>query len=98
MNKKISLAVIAMFAVIMGLGAFAPVALAEKMPKVDLCHNDDGEDGIRGNSDDFWVQISVNGNSVDKHIANHFDVTDKHDFEIVDIPTQDECDALVNPV
>ncbi len=95
MNKTISLAAIAMFAVMMGLATFAPVALAEKMPKVDLCHNDDGEDGIRGNVDDFWEQKSVNGNSLDKHIANHFDESGVFDFEIVDGATQATCDALV---
>ncbi|HUT06583.1 MAG TPA: hypothetical protein VMW74_07855 [Nitrosopumilaceae archaeon] len=95
MNKTISLAAIAMFAVIMGLGAFAPAVLAEKMPKVDLCHNDDGEDGIRGNVDDFWEQKSVNGNSLDKHIANHFDENNVFDFEVVDGATQATCDALV---
>jgi len=95
MNKPISLAAIAMFAVIMGLGVFAPAIFAEKMLKVDLCHNDDGDDGIRGNVDDFWEQISVNGNSLDKHIANHFDESGVFDFEIVDGATQATCDALV---
>jgi len=95
MNKTISLTAIAMFAVMMGLATFAPVALAEKMPKVDLCHNDDGEDGIRGNVDDFWEQISVNGNSLDKHISNHFDESGVFDFEIVDGATQTTCDDLV---
>lgn len=84
-----------MFAVIMGMGAFASTALAEKMPQVDLCHNDDGEDGIRGNADDFWEQKSVNGNSLDKHIANHFDENGVFDFEVVDGATQAQCDALV---
>ncbi len=95
MNKTISLAAIAMFAVMMGLATFAPVALAEKMEKVILCHNDDGEDGIRGNVDDFWEQKSVNGNSLDKHVANHFDENGVFDFEIVDGDTQGTCDALV---
>ena len=84
-----------MFAVIMGLGAFSQSALAEKMDRVDLCHNDDGADGIRGNVDDFWEQKSVNGNSLDKHMANHFDENNVFDFEIVDDATQLACDALV---
>jgi hypothetical protein len=84
-----------MFAVIMGMGAFAPAAFSEKMDKVNLCHNDDGADGIRGNVDDFWEQKSVNGNSLDKHIANHFDANGVFDFEIVDGATQAACDALV---
>ena len=95
MNKTISLAAIAMFAVIMGLGAFAPAVLAAPMEKVDLCHNDDGADGIRGNVDDFWEQKSVNGNSLDKHKTNHFDENGVFDFEIVDEATQLACDALV---
>jgi len=95
MNKKISLAAIAMVAVIMGLGAFAPAVLAEKMPQVDICHNDDGEDGIRGNADDFWEQKFVNGNAVTKHIANHFDTDDQFDFAVVDGDTQTLCTALV---
>ena len=94
MNKTISLAAIAMVAVIMGMGAFAPAAFSEKMDKVDLCHNDDGADGIRGNVDDFWEQKSVNGNSLDKHIANHFDENNVFDFEVT-AETQAACDALV---
>jgi len=95
MNKTISFVAIAMFAAIMGLGAFAPAAMAAPMEKVDLCHNDDGEDGIRGTVDDFWEQKSINGNALNKHIANHFDENLVFDFEIVDGTTQAECDALV---
>jgi hypothetical protein len=95
MNKITTLAAISMFAVIMGMGAFAQNAWATPMPKVDLCHNDDGADGIRGNADDFWEQKSVNGNALDKHIANHFDTSGQHDFEIGVGGTQAECDALI---
>jgi hypothetical protein len=99
MNKITTLAAISMFAVMMGLGAFAPAAFSEKMDRVSICHNDDGADGIRGTVDDFWEQKSVNGNSLDKHMANHFDVDGVHDFEVdtsaVDTPTQVLCDALV---
>jgi len=91
MNKTISLAAIAMFAVMMGLAAFAPAALAEKPLKVNLCHNDEGDDGERGTLDDSWVQISISEKAKQKHIENH------GDFEIVDDASQAQCDALVNP-
>ena len=88
-----------MFAVIMGMGAFAPAALAAPMEKVVLCHNDDGEDGIRGNVDDFWEQKSINGNALDKHTTNHADVNGQQDFEVdtsaADTDSQILCDALV---
>ena len=83
MNKITTLAAISMFAVIMGLGAFAPSVFAVPMPQIEICHNDDGEDGIRGNADDFWEQKFVNGNSVAKHEANHADVSGQPDFKIL---------------
>ena len=47
MNKKYALPVIAMFAVVMGMSAFAPDAMAVKNadhnPKVTICHFDFNE-------------------------------------------------------
>ncbi|MDH3825755.1 MAG: hypothetical protein OES14_08185 [Nitrosopumilus sp.] len=82
MNKKISLAATGVFAVLMGL-AFMPAGIAAPMPQVEICHNDDGEDGIRGTEDDYWEQKFVNGNAVDKHIANHADASGQSDFKIL---------------
>ena len=40
-------------------------AMAERLPKADICHYD--ADG------GYWVLINVNGNSVPSHYANHDD-------------------------
>ena len=68
------------------------------MDKVSICHNDDGEDGIRGNADGYLEQKTVNGNSLEKNKANHFDADDVYDFEVdtyaLDTESQIACDNL----
>ena len=95
MNTKLALTAITLVAVIMGLGVVAPAVSAVKMPQVDICHNDDGVDGIRGNADDGWEQKFINGNAVSKHVANHFDTNGVFDFAVVDAGTQATCTALI---
>jgi hypothetical protein len=102
MNKTLTFAAITLVAVVMGLSALAPAVSAEKLPQVEICHNDDGEDGIRGTADDFWEQKFVNGNAVDKHVANHFDdlgtedvADDVFDFQIGVGGSEADCDDLI---
>ena len=76
MNKTIALAAIVMVAVVMGMSAFAPTAMAVRgVPSADfvVCHRggvatpDDG-------SDDEWVVMNLpNQRSLDKHV-DHGDV------------------------
>ncbi len=87
MNKTISLAAIAMVAVIMGMSAFAPAAMAEK-PEVSqrVCHLDhdvDG-DGIKdeGAFDIAWVALIPNSHgAVNGHVNGHGDTLINDDDE-----------------
>ena len=84
MNKTISLAAIAMVAVVMGMSAFAP-AMAEKPTEVEVCHfDDDGSISI----------ITVNTNAVKAHTGgpNH----DGHDGDY--LITEDTADCPVRDV
>ena len=65
MNKTISLAAIAMVAVIMGMSAFAPAAMANpnnnhNAASVDLCHKD-----VSGTGD--WEVITKNEHAAAAH-------------------------------
>ncbi len=95
MNTKLSIAAITLVAVIMGLSVLAPAVASGPQGKTDLCHNDDGDDGIRGNADDFWETINVNQHSVVKHELNHADINGVKDFAIPVSGTQAECDILI---
>ena len=95
MNTTLALTAITLVAVIMGLGVLAPAVAAGPQVKTDLCHNDDGDDGIRGNIDDFWEIINVNGHAVAKHVLNHADINGVNDFAIGLPGTQEACDALI---
>ena len=77
---------ISMLCVVLVIG-FAGTAFAGKMEKVDICHNGsvytgDTSDGAEYDPDawehgSFVINISENGNAVDKHLDNHFgDTTD----------------------
>ncbi len=91
MNKTISLAAIAMFAVIMGMGAFAPAVLADKPTEVRLCHWGDGLDEIDP-ADDAWEVITVNSNG---HLNGHMDRhTDGTDFDVVLASDGSEDDSV----
>ncbi len=89
MNKTISLAAIAMVAVIMGMSAFAPAAMADKPePSQRVCHLDhdvDG-DGIKdeGAFDVAWVALIPNSHgAVNGHVNGHGDVLITSDAEAV---------------
>lgn len=99
MNTKLSIAAIALFAVTMGIGMISP-AVAVKMDRVEICHFSEEETVLDENEDPVvelaqWLRITINGNAVDSHIANHADENDQHDFAITDQPTSDACDALI---
>ena len=74
MNKTISLSAIAMFAVIMGMGAIAPAALAspndEHNPKNNaVCHfdTDTNDDGDLTVDDRAWIVKLVNKHALNAH-------------------------------
>ena len=90
MNKTISLAAIAMVAVIMGLSAFAPAALAEK-PEAqvveDVCHfdrdvNDDGVVEDVGSDDRAWEILSPNTHGAQNGHVKHGDDLINDDTEL----------------
>lgn len=67
MKTTLTIAAIAMFAVMLGISAFAP-AMADKetapgQKKVGLCHYDEDEDK--------YVQITVSEKAATKHMKNH---------------------------
>jgi hypothetical protein len=105
MNTKLALAAIALFAVTMGISMLSP-AVAAKMDRVEICHFAEEETVLVDTDGDGipdtpvvepaqWLRITVNGNSVDAHIANHADENGQHDFVIEDQATSDVCDALI---
>jgi len=82
MNKTISLAAIAMVAVIMGMSAFAP-AMADKPADVKICHFDN----------DLSVSIIiVNENAQQAHVgnANHVHENDAGEDFLIDDDDDDE--------
>jgi len=87
MNKTISLAAIAMVAVVMGLSAFAP-AMADKPAEVLLCHFD---------NDGSVSLITVNENGARAHVDNDHHVHENdlgEDFlidEDVEGQTSNDC-------
>ena len=91
MNKKYALPAIAMFAVIMGLGAFAP-AMADKPVDVLVCHFDiDGDVSL----------ITVNANGAKAHTgfgahAAHTNHDVGADFEVDGSFGQTEGDCPVH--
>jgi len=81
MNKITTLSAIAMFAVIMGMSAFAPAALASPNsdhndPKTDVCHfdRDTNDDGDTTTDDRAWIEKSLNKHALVAHIG-HGDYT-----------------------
>ena len=87
MNKTISLAVIAMVAVIMGLSAFAPAAMADKPePSQRVCHEDHDVNGNGIKDEDAadvaWVVLIPNSHgAVNGHVNGHGDVLITSDAE-----------------
>ena len=108
MNSKLALTAIVMFAVVMGIGSLSP-ALAAKQAPQEICHFSEEEtvlvdldgDGIPETpvtEPAQWLRITVNGNSVQKHMDNHVDANGQSDFAIVDPATSNTCDALITPI
>jgi hypothetical protein len=88
MNKTISLAAIAMVAVVMGMSAFAPAALAapnaNAQADVQVCHWGTGLDGEKGTEDDAWEAIFVHSmGSLNGHLDRHNDGGDPAVFDRV---------------
>ena len=77
MNKTIALAAIVMVAVIMGMSAFVPAAMARGPPtnvEFQVCHRG-GVATVDDTSDDEWVVMNLpNQKSHDKHI-DHEDIS-----------------------
>ena len=82
-----------MVAVIMGMSAFAPAAMAapngNAQADIELCHWGAGLDGIKGNADDAWEVIFVHSNG---SLNGHFRHTDGSDFDtVIDGFTANDC-------
>ena len=89
MNKTISLAAIAMVAVIMGMSAFAPAAMgARDGPHGNatdaICHL--GGAATEDTADDLYAILYVNTKAVAGHVDDHgdFDVPDDSDPSVCD--------------
>jgi hypothetical protein len=87
MNKTISLAAIAMVAVIMGLSAFAPAAMADRPQpgeETAVCHfdrdtNDDGDDTL---DDRAWEVLTPNNHGATHGHQGHGDDLINDDTEL----------------
>jgi len=94
MNKIISLAAITLVAVVMGMSAFAPDAVAIKNddhnPKIAICHYDFG-------AGDWEDDKMVNAHSLEAHLA-HGDkiIHDSFHTSHGDHITTADCNALTN--
>ncbi len=91
MNKTISLAAIAMVAVIMGLGAFAPAMATpnggdgeKHNPKVTICHFDFNE--MQWEADKL-----VNAHALIAHQAHGDKIIDDDDIPVEGTISTDEC-------
>jgi len=97
MNKTISLAAIAMVAVIMGMSAFAPAALADRPYPGDekaVCHfdrdtNDDGD--VISNDDRAWEVLTPNNHGASHGHQGHGDLLVPSQI------TEVECLAQLDP-
>jgi len=94
MNKKLTLAAIAMFAVIVGMSALAP-AMAAKQGKILMCHYDAityDEFGTPISGTDDWIVISINQNAESAHAGIHTD-GESYDFVVNDDDGDDTNDS-----
>ena len=101
MNRILTISAIAMFAVVMGLAAFAPAAMAkgpEPQNKVMLCHFDADPDDDPETDDSVWEVINPNFHAVEKHIANHGDIRIGETNPDATPPTISEDDCLAQNV
>jgi hypothetical protein len=105
MNKITTLSAISMFAVMMGMAAFAPAfAAGSNGQKTTICHFEAAHiDEELNEIPDTWSVNSVNNRSLPAHMG--YDGHEGHDDEIIlnaDQPagtlTADDCLAQNNPV
>lgn len=94
MKTTLTVAAIAMFAVMLGISAFAP-AMAAKADKMDVCHFSEEETVVDADGNVTvvpaeWKVISINGNAMKAHVDKH---TDGENFDrlISDDFTVDDC-------
>jgi hypothetical protein len=94
MKTILTIAAIAMFAVMLGISAFAP-AMAAKADKIDVCHFSEEETVVDADGNEIvvpaeWKVININGNAQNAHVGKH---TDGENFDalISDDFTVDEC-------
>ena len=74
MNKKIALAAIVMVAVVMGISAFAPAAMAAPNASSNttaICHIGVGDDEAPGGGDDVAETLFVNQGGKNAHLRVH---------------------------
>ncbi|MCV0393036.1 MAG: hypothetical protein K5790_07080 [Nitrosopumilus sp.] len=100
MKTTLSIAAIAMFAVILGMSALAP-AMAAKADKIDVCHFSEEEiilvdldgDGIPETEEVIpaeWKVINISGNAEKAHVGKHTD-GENFDEKISDGFTVEDC-------
>ena len=95
MNKTISLAAIAMVAVVMGMSTFAPAAMADRNadhnPKIEICHYD-------FNVGDWEDDKLVNKHALVAHLAHGDAIITDHteDHASGNHITADDCNLLAN--
>jgi hypothetical protein len=95
MKTTFTIAAIAMFAVILGMGALSP-AMAVKMDKIDVCHFAEEEievDPVTGEetvTPAEWKVININGNAEKAHVGKHTD-GESFDEKISDEFTVEDC-------
>ncbi len=95
MKTTLSIAAIAMFAVMLGISSLSP-AMAAKMDKIDVCHfaeeeiEIDPETGEETVTPAEWKVININGNAQKAHVGKH---TDGENFDelISDEFTVEDC-------
>lgn len=95
MKTTYTIAAIAMFAVILGMGALSP-AMAVKMDKIDVCHFAEEEieiDPLTGDeivTPAEWKVINISGNAEKAHVGKHTD-GESFDEKISDEFTVQNC-------
>jgi len=89
MKTTLTIAAIAMFAVMLGISAFSP-AMAAKEAKIFVCHFEEEELDADGNiiEDAQWKVININGNAKKAHVDKHTDGIN-YDVEL----SQEDVDA-----
>lgn len=95
MKTTLTIAAIAMFAVVLGMSALSP-ALAAKMDKIDVCHFAEEEIEIDPETGEEivipaeWKVININGNAEKAHVGKHTD-GENFDEKITEEFTVEDC-------